>query len=454
MVRCITMTALLSTVRQPLDDGAIQEHYQLVAPLMERLFGHIAIVWTAFPQGTEHPPQWHGRCFGHYSKLSAEHLLHLVSAAGAREFFSWSPLPDDQLHARFARILLERPGLAQEPLKEGAIAMRSVLAEEGREAILVCDGIGNLALWVPLQDAPEYPRVMAWAHAIAQHAAELHPDLLSTKLNTHKDGCVHVHVSTNAVGRCSALPYTLRVRNGCVAAPLRWPELGNVDLDAGISVEALPARLRDEGEIFGDELATIRALRLPLEDAVVVRRAFRLRADGAAQGDTRLPKSTEPRRGSIHHHDARGHDAAALRMPQTGEQSRGWVIRAAIAVLSDGVPRDPDQLHAAAIKAKLFPHKCSAHVIDNELKRYIERMVSNGRKPAIVEGLHRMYRINEPPDGWPGLPPAAGPAPSAQTLALIARLGMESHSTVPEKFETAVCDAFDALGFLATHVGG
>jgi hypothetical protein len=61
---------------------------------MESLFADTPIVWTAFANGIDKPPQWHVHYFGHYTKLTSEHIQRLV-ATGAREFYSWSPTAED-----------------------------------------------------------------------------------------------------------------------------------------------------------------------------------------------------------------------------------------------------------------------------------------------------------------------------------------------------------------------
>jgi hypothetical protein len=77
--------------------GEIIAHYQLVAPIMEQLFGRIPIVWTtpsfdgAQDDNKAQQPIYHAKFFGHYSHLTSEHVQHLASI-GAQEFHSWFPL--------------------------------------------------------------------------------------------------------------------------------------------------------------------------------------------------------------------------------------------------------------------------------------------------------------------------------------------------------------------------
>ena len=77
-----------------------------------------------------------------------------------------------------------------------------------------------------------------------------------------------------------------------------------------------------------------------------------------------------------------------------------------------------------------------------------------GRRPLIVLDQHRHFRLNQPPDDWPDplVLPTRPAVPDA--AALVARVRATGKSEDSEAFEIAVCDAFAALGFIATHIGG
>src|SRR5579872_4784943 len=217
-------------------DDAVVSHYRLVAPIMEANFGNIPIVWTTYADNNpQTKPDWHEKFFGHYSHLSSEHLQHLVSV-GAREFYSWASLPDDMNRCRFLRFLLERPNVTTEMVIAAAHALHKVLREDGREAIPLLDGEGNVTLWVPIRGGPDYATARAYCHTVAKRLAEREPDLVSLVPNTHADGRVHLHVAGNAVGRFSMLPYSFRRKTGRIATPIAWDELGQIDID-GLEIE-------------------------------------------------------------------------------------------------------------------------------------------------------------------------------------------------------------------------
>ena len=133
------------------------------------------------------------------------------------------------------------------------------------------------------------------------------------------------------------------------------------------------------------------------------------------------------------------------------------LINAAQRVLADGHERDAGQILAEAVKAGWLPASTRKITLYTSLYQYVQRSIAHRRRPLIVqdEATHA-FRINHPVDDWPDVePPARRPwVTAAQLEALANRLHATSTAVAPEAFEKAVCDAFAAMGFVATHVGG
>ena len=297
-----------------------------------------------------------------------------------------------------------------ERTKLAALAVRALLFDRAKlEAIPLLDGGTGIALWVPLADAPHAAPLRKWLHVLANEAAAAHPDLISTELNTHHDGRVHLHVSSNAAGRFSAVPYSLRGAGVTVAAPISWEELGSLTSAAAFTIGNFPTRLETHGDSFGRDFAIVKSQRSPL--------------------------------------------SAPLRMATT-PKPRGRVITAAIAVLADGKPRDADEILNEALAKTLVPPSTTRKYVYTNLIEYIARQIGHGRKPQIVQDAQRRFRINEPPDDWPDLiAPQHQPAEDEAAEALCERLETTAVGDVPAAFEAAVCDAFAQLGFLTEHLG-
>ncbi|HEY2475411.1 MAG TPA: hypothetical protein VGI19_11495 [Candidatus Cybelea sp.] len=393
-------------------DAAMQlrvlAHYHLVGPYIAAHLEDTPIVFRNYPDGN-----LDGAGVFHVTHvpLSVNKLLWLIHAKFAVEFHTWAPLPGDDDRLQFARILLEAPpAMPFERAKLAALAVRALLFDRAKlEAIPLLDGGTGVALWIPLADAPHAAPLRAWLHVLANEAAARHPDLISTELNTHKDGRVHLHVSSNAAGRFSAVPYSLRGAGMTAAVPISWPELGSLMTAAAFTIGNLPTRLKTHGDSFGRDLAIIKSQRSPLGEPL------------------RIATTPKP---------------------------RGRVITAAIAVLEDGKARDADEILKEALAKTLVPPNTTRKYVYTNLIEYIARQLGHGRKPQIVQDAQRRFRINEPPDDWPDLiPPQREPEEDGAAAALCERLETTAVGDVPAAFEAAVCDAFAHIGFLTQHLG-
>ncbi|MBV8531192.1 MAG: hypothetical protein JO104_07730 [Candidatus Eremiobacteraeota bacterium] len=230
-------------------------HYQLVAPLIEASFAEAPIVFANYPNGLEKDGIYRVTTV----PLSVNKLLWLVHREYAIEFYTWAPTLLDIERLRFGRILLEAPpDMAFERVKLAALAMRALLFDTAKlEAVPLLDGGTGIALWIPLADAPHAHDLRLWLHGLCNRAVELHPDLVSSAYNTHHDGSVHLHVSSNAALHYSAVPYSLRGQGMTVCTPIRWPELGSFASAAAFRYDAIARRIKSEGDVFASEVKVI-----------------------------------------------------------------------------------------------------------------------------------------------------------------------------------------------------
>ena len=409
--------------REHAEDAVLQPkilaHYQAVGPLLERSFGGSPIVYANFPAGFDQPA--HYRVLG--VPLSERKLLWICHRYYAVEFHTWAPLLQDWDRLRFARILLERQhGIPESRIKEAARAVREALQHLNLDAVALLDGGSGIALWIPFADAPHAAPLRTWLHQLSARVVAEHPALVSAEPNTHADGRVHLHVTSNARGHYSAMPYSLR--GGAtlpVCTPVRWNEFDTLH-DGEITANTIGARLQQHGDVFADEAA-----RLASQTFAAVQDAF-------TQG---TPAQTHP-------------------PLMAAWQPRGHIITAAVEILEDGKPRSAEQILAEALHRKLVPAATTKKYVYSALIEYIARQLGHGRKPPLVQDADRSFRINEPPDDWPDLDPNmhAQPTIDAQTQALIDRLEATSAGDDAAAFELAVCDAFAHLGFGAMHLGG
>jgi DNA primase len=425
-------------------------HYAVAGPLMERVFGAIPFVWSTLPGGFDGPVLFHGPLspltkpkapvidvptasgVHRYPALSAARIEGLVPY-GAVQLYSWSPVAGRPTRVRFARLLVGTAAKAdRHDLHSGLVAVESVLRGCGVQWLRVYDGGNGAALWIPFSDAPEYADVRAWLHACCLLAVRSAPNVVTLEPNSHGGPPVHLHVQSNAVGRFSVLPYSVRGMPGYpVAVPID-PSAASRDGDepfanGNVCVENFAEWLRDNGEAFSSQPAAFYEQRF---------------------ADVAKPSPVAGYSGTAASGLSDGGSPPAM-----SQRSHGPIVRAAIAVLQDGRSHTADDILALAVARGLLDATVTRKYVYTSLIEYVARAKGNGRRPAIAQNGDRSFRMNEPPDDWPELPPEPRAECSAEIVALIERLH-RSAAGPPDEFEQAVCDAFDALGFAATHVGG
>lgn len=412
------------------DTDLLLRHYAEAGPLLERYFAGIPFVWSTLPKGVGGPTVFHGPLSDHtvpkgpvvdvptsagmhrYPALSAERIEGLVRH-GAVEFYSWTPAFADPTTARYGRILIETlPGADSLTRNEGMYAVERVLRSARVRWIRVYDGGTGIALWVPFSDCPSYADVRSWLRDRCLEAVQQSPDKVTLVPNSHGNASLaHLHVQSNAVGRFSILPYSVRAaKNYPIAIPIdrNFHQPADFPLPDDSIAGMLRVWILTCGDGFEEQSKRFWAQRF----------------------------------------------AAVAKPPvMPAQRSHGPIVNAAVAVLQDGRSHSAEEILHIAEQRGLLDEKATQKYVYTSLIEYIARANGNGRKPAVVQNADRSFRINEPPDEWPPLKeeePASDPA----VEALIDRLRASAGGGQPAAFEQAVCDAFDALGFAATHDGG
>jgi DNA primase len=402
-------------------------HYAVAGPLMERLFGAIPFVWTTLPRGFDGPKIYHGplsektRPKGpvvdvptvagvrRYPALSAERIEGLVRH-GAVEFYSWSPTVADPTRARFGRILVETLSGDLFALENGLSTVEKILDDSKTESLRVYDGGTGAALWIPFCDAPAYGEVLRWLHTVCAKAVERSPSEVTLAPNSHGGAPAHLHVASNAVGRFSVLAYSVRCRPDFpVAVPLDGFQLDRGMENGSVVADNFAWWIKDYAELFSAE-----------EDTFWKQRFYNV-GSGAP--------------------------------PMPAQKSHGPIVVAAIEVLQDGRSHTAEEILQIALQRGLFDANMTHKYVYTSLIEYIARANGNGRRPQIVQNADRSFRINEPADEWPEVAEAPAAEPSQEIAALIQRLESTASGGAASDFERAVCDAFQALGFAATHDG-
>jgi len=286
----------------PAERAKAVAHYERAAPLIASAFGAIPLTTLYLPAGFDGPEvrvgRVHGRVPPHiptiavttatgtypYLALTPAILLWRVHAY-AVGFESWTPTPADPLKVRFAHLNVTARGTATRAMqRDAARFVRAILNAQGVDAFVTLDGPG-IILWIPFDDAPSYPDVRAWAHALAARAAASAPQLFESKRDTPPNR-IRIFASSNAPGHEVALPYTLRPIPGLpLNLPIAWDELDVLAWDA-YDVDNAAARLA-AGDVLATEIARIGAQRF----ATLPHPAARPREELAPLRESPAPRS-------------------------------------------------------------------------------------------------------------------------------------------------------------------
>jgi DNA primase len=407
--------------------AALVAHYRRVIPWLMPYAENTPLVVSLYPRGLDQQPTFLASLHGdvpstmHAIEVSSRHGVSRYLAfdersalwevhRGAFELHSWTPLTGDPERARFARIILaptSNGSLAL--LKTAAGHIRTPLADHKLEAVVGIDPNGAV-LWIPFVDGPHYEPLRTWLHEVSDATIAAHPDVFTSG---HEPNRIRIDLGSNAAGRWSAWPYSIRGNAGLtMLTPVAWTDL------AAAKVATLQTTLTND--VFGDEVRRIKAQRF---DALQPTSIALLAVDAA---------------------DGHSHVVSALKH-----------------LLADGKAHAAEDLCAAGIAAKLLPPGTKPKYVVNAVRGLIGRQQLRGERADFVELADGRFRLNVPVDPFSSDHQPAVTDPEVE--ALCRRLsdaanrkiapGPDDVGNSGAPFERAVADAFTQLGFIAVRDG-
>jgi DNA primase len=407
---------------------ALVNHYQRVIPWLAPHAENTPLVVGLYPNGLDGDPAYwaslhepapsamptidvpaHGGGTMKYLAFHERAALWEIHR-GAFELHSWTPQPGRPDRAQFARIVIKSTspnGLAT--VKAAALALRSTFNAHDIELVAGVDPNG-MTLWIPFTDGPEYVPMRQWLHGIADATIEANPEIFTRAHDLHR---VRVDLGSNAVGRWSAWPYSIRGDAALtMLTPITWSQLES----------AVPASLHNPPpfDVFAAALAGVPDQRF----APLAAHFFVLSEADVTHG---------------HSH----------------------VVDALKQLMADGKAHAAEDLCAAGIAAKLLPPQTKPDYIINAVRGLIGREQLRGDHIDFVELADGRFRLNVPVEPFPSEHEAAPNDPNGD--ALIKRLrdtanrkiepGADDKGNFGAPFERAVADAFAWLGFIAERDG-
>lgn len=239
------------------DDGFTKAdlvaHYRDVAPLMLPHLRGRPLMLEHLPDGLggprfmrkqvpDHYPQWVHRATLPKQDGEVTHVvcddtatLLLLADDACLTPHRWLARADRPHHPDRLVFDLD-PGPAQSfaAVREAAHRLGELLDALGLPSALMTTGLRGLHVTVPLDRRADHETVLDFAHAVAEHLAERHPDDLTTATRKAARGDrLFLDVGRNGYAQTAVAPYAVRALPGApVAAPISWAELDEPGLDA------------------------------------------------------------------------------------------------------------------------------------------------------------------------------------------------------------------------------
>ena len=180
-------------------------------------------------------------------------LLYLVQL-GAISVDPWHSRVQSVQHADYAIIDLD-PG-PRAPFRrvvEVALAVKGVLDELGLRAVPKTSGASGIHIVLPLPPNVPNDGARMIAELVATHVAERYPKLATVErwVKRRPAAAVYVDYLQNIRGKTVAGVYSVRAQaRATVSTPLDWSEITS-DLDpTAFTIETVPARVRERGDLW------------------------------------------------------------------------------------------------------------------------------------------------------------------------------------------------------------
>jgi DNA ligase D-like protein (predicted polymerase)/DNA ligase D-like protein (predicted 3'-phosphoesterase) len=139
-----------------------------------------------------------------------------------------------------------------EEVIEVAQVTKEVLDQAGAASFCKTSGATGLHVYVPLGARYPFEQAKAFAHQAAKQVHERLPTLTSLERSPkERRRQVYLDFLQNAFSQTLAAPYSVRPRpRATVSAPLRWEEVKPGLHPSQFTIQTMPGRLKQEGDLF------------------------------------------------------------------------------------------------------------------------------------------------------------------------------------------------------------
>ncbi|HEU4830487.1 MAG TPA: non-homologous end-joining DNA ligase [Gemmatimonadales bacterium] len=215
----------------------------------------------------EHRPDWVETCsIMHKSKSliafplaqDVPSLLWLINL-GCIDLNQWYGTCDDPDRPWYLHFDLDPgDGAGLGKVLETARIVRAALEEYGMTPLVKTSGSSGVHVYVPIERGPLQKAVWTFAKALAKRLERKHPGLITAeyRIADRPYGRVLVDYNQNAWGRTLASVYSVRPKpRATVSTPVTWDELERGFRMDDFTIETVPARVRELGDLWQPLLA-------------------------------------------------------------------------------------------------------------------------------------------------------------------------------------------------------
>jgi bifunctional non-homologous end joining protein LigD len=186
-------------------------------------------------------------------------LLYLVQL-GAISVDPWHSRVGSVQTADYAIVDLDPgPRASFQRVIEIAHAVKKVLDEFGLHAVPKTSGASGMHIALPLPPGVPNEGARMLAELVATKVAARHPKIATIErwVNSRSSAAVYVDFLQNIRGKTVAGVYSVRAQStATVSTPLEWSEITD-DLDPrAFTIDTVPERVRERGDLWGKGMKT------------------------------------------------------------------------------------------------------------------------------------------------------------------------------------------------------
>jgi len=251
--------------------GDLLRYYATVSPYILPVIDHRALVMKRLPNGVEGPSFYQHRAPEPVppgvrvetlpdddvpSRLiggSLKTLLYMAQLASISMDPWFSTMADLDSADQVAIDLDPQPGATFAQILDCARWVEEELARVKVQGFPKTSGSEGLHIFIPLPPGTPYEAGMLFCQIIATMIAAKHPKVATVErmVKRRKDGTIYVDYLQNIQGKTLACAYSARASAFAgVSTPLTWQEVHDAPTPQDFTIDTIPARLEQTGDLW------------------------------------------------------------------------------------------------------------------------------------------------------------------------------------------------------------